>query len=167
MRFIRDETIQPNGEKGEYTYLDAIPGVVVLAVEDDAIYMIREYKYPIHKWIWNLFTGGINPKEDPLEVAKKELYEEGKISANKWKNLGIFYFAPGIESTYNHIFLATDLEINKFEINGTGNEAIIKIKKIPYEKVKAMINNDEIETGLVLGTLMKYFVFLENNTQSQ
>jgi ADP-ribose pyrophosphatase len=163
MRFIKNDVIHPNGVAGEYTFLDAIPGVVVIAIEDDSIYFIREFKYPIDKWIWNLFTGGIHEGQDPLTVAKDELFSEGKIRANKWVDLGVFFFAPAIETTYNHVFLATDLTIEKFEPDGEGDEAIKEMKKIPLNNIKKMIDQGKIESGLVLGALMKFFTYAENN----
>lgn len=163
MKLIRNEVIHPNGTKGEYTYLNAIPGVVVIAYQDDSIYFIREFKYPIDKWIWNLFTGGIHQGEDPLEIAKEELLNEGNITARKWIDLGSFFFAPAIETTYNHVYLATNLTIDVFKPNGEGDEAIQEIKKVPLFDVKEMINLGKIESGLVLGALMKFFTYNESN----
>lgn len=161
MKLIKNEVIHPNGIKGEYTYLEAIPGIVVLAYEDNSIYFIREFKYPIDKWIWNLFTGGLHEGEDSLKVAKEELYNEGKIIAEHWIDLGKFYFAPAIETTYNHVYIATNLKIGTFEPNGEGDEAIKEIKKVPFEEIKEMINSRKIESGLVLGALMKFFTYIE------
>ena len=163
MKFIRDEVIHPNGKKGEYTYLDAIPGVIVIPVQDDHIYMIKEFKYPINNWIWNLFTGGIKKGENPLDVAKNELMSEGAITASEWKYLGKFYFAPGIETTYNHIYLATSLTINKFKENGEGDELISVRSKFSNDEIKDMIKNDEIDSGLVIAALQKYFIYDARN----
>jgi ADP-ribose pyrophosphatase len=163
MKFIKNEVIHPNGTSGEYTYLDAIPGVVVIAYENDSIYLIKEFKYPINKWIWNLITGGINEGQNPLDVARNELKEEANIIANKWLDLGNFYTAPGIEITDNHTFLATELTVGEFHINGEGDEAINQIRKFNIAEIKEMIKIGEIHNGLVLAALMKFFNYLEKN----
>ena len=157
MKFIKNDVIHPNGAKGEYTVLDAIPGVVILALEDDSIFFIKEFKYPINKWIWNTFTGGIHEGESALDVAKNELREEGNIIANKWADLGHFYTAPGIELTDNFVFLATDLERGDFQKDGEGDEAIEQIQKFRFDEIKEMIKNGEIENGLTLAALMLFF----------
>jgi len=163
MKFVKNEVIHPNGAKGEYTYLDAIPGVVILAQEENSIYLIREFKYPINKWIWNLFTGGVNKGQEPLDVAKNELKEEGNIIANKWVELGHFYTAPGIEVTDNYVFLATGLVVGEFHKGGQGDEAIDQIQKIKYEEINLMIKNGEIENGLSLAALMMFFNYIKSD----
>ncbi len=159
IRIIEDKIIHPDGKHGIYAYMDAIPGVIVVVEDEKGIYFINEYNYPLKKWIWNLVTGGLGRSEDPLERAKAEVYEEMGITANNWVEIGKFYFAPAIESTYNHVFLATDLTVTENSSLGTGDEAIREVRKIPVEEIELMIKNGEIESGLVLGALMQYLLF--------
>ena len=163
MKLIENDVIHPNGTNGEYTYLDAIPGVVVIAYEDNSIFLIREFKYPIDKWIWTLITGGIDEGQNPLDVAKNELKEEANIIANKWLDLGNFYTAPGIEITDNYTYLATELSVGEFHTDGEGNEAINRIQKFNLDEIKNMITRGDIENGLALAALMKFFNYLEKN----
>lgn len=150
IRLIEDKVIRPDGSEGIYAYMDAIPGIVVIAEDNGEIFFINEYKYPIKKYIWNLVTGGLGREEDPLMRAKSELYEEMGIKAENWTE---------IESTYNHVFLARDLVVNEEHALGEGDEIIAEIKKISIQVIHEMIKNGEIENGLVLGALMQYFVY--------
>lgn len=163
MKLIRNDVIHPNGNKGEYTYMNAIPGVVIIAYEDNSIYLIQEYKYPIDKWIWNLITGGISDGLEPLNVAKDELREEANITANKWLSLGNFYTAPGIEITDNFTFLATELIVGDSQNNGEGDEAINQVRKVPMDEIKDMIMKGEIDNGIALAALMKFFTYIESH----
>ncbi len=157
MKFIEDKIIHPDGADGIYSYLNAIPGIIVIAQKDGRLLMINEYKYPLKQWIWNLITGGYQQGEDPLVRAKQELIEETGYSAKSWKHLGKFYFAPAIETTYNHCYLATDLILENKENLGEGDEAIREMKWFEIEEIMKMINSGEIVSGLVLGILMQYF----------
>jgi len=163
IRLIEDKVIRPDGSEGIYAYMDAIPGIVVIAEDNGEIFFINEYKYPIKKYIWNLVTGGLGREEDPLIRAKSELYEEMGIKAENWTDLGNFYTAPEIESTYNHVFLARDLVVNEEHALGEGDEIIAEIKKISIQGIHEMIENGEIDNGLVLGVLMQYFVYTKQS----
>lgn len=161
IRIIEDKIIHPDGKDGIYAYMDAIPGIIVVVEDSQGIYFINEYKYPLKKWIWNLVTGGLGREEDPLERAKAEVYEEMGITATDWIEIGKFYFAPAIESTYNHVFLARSLTVTESSSLGTGDEAIREIRKIPVAEIEEMIKNGQIESGLVLGALMQYFLYTQ------
>ena len=155
MRFYEDQIIHPDDTKGMYSYLNAIPGIIVIAEKDGKLLMINEYKYPIKQWIWNFITGGYHEGEDHLIRAKQELIEETGYNAKNWKYLGKFYFAPSIETTYNHCYLATgfDQEEGKEEL-GEGDEAIREMKWFTTDEILKMINSGVIVSGLVLGILM-------------
>ena len=167
LKLFEDEIIHPNGEPGIYTFVDAIPGIIVIAEENGQIYFIKEYKYPIKQWIWNLVTGGINEGDDPLQRAKDELYEETGLKAYSWKNLGKSFMAPGIASTYQFVYLAQDLELNENTHRGEGDEAISTIKKFSIPETKELIQNGELENGLALSALMRYFVYLEKESPNK
>lgn len=158
MKLIEDKIVHPDGSDGIYSYLNAIPGIIVIAKKDRKLLMINEYKYPLKQWIWNFVTGGYQEGEDPEVRAKTELLEETGYSAKNWKHLGKFYFAPAIETTYNHCYLATDLVLESTEKLGEGDEAIREIKWFEIKEIVNMINSGEIVSGLVLGILMQYFV---------
>jgi len=163
IRIIEDQIIHPDGQSGIYAYMDAIPGIVVIVEDEEGIYFINEYKYPLKKWIWNLVTGGLGRSENPLQRAKSEVYEEMGIKAEKWIEIGKFYFAPAIETTYNHVFLAQNLTVGNDHKLGLGDEAIRELKKFSVTEIRRMIKNGEIESGLVLGALMQYFVYTKQS----
>ena len=54
------------------------PGSVVLLPipEPGKIILIRQYRYTIDKWIWELPAGSLKPKEDPDKAAARECEEE-------------------------------------------------------------------------------------------
>jgi ADP-ribose pyrophosphatase len=54
-------------------------------------------------------AGRLDPGENPLQAAKRELIEETGCRARKWKKLAAFYASPGFVSEKMTIFLATGL----------------------------------------------------------
>ena len=87
---------------------------VMMAVDDrKRILLVRQYRLPAEKYLWELPAGKLDPGEKPLQAAKRELVEETGYRARTWKNLSSFWVSPGYVQERMTIFLATDLIAGK------------------------------------------------------
>lgn len=77
--------------------------------ETDTIYMVRQYRYPFGKLLWELPAGKLEPGEDPLVCARRELEEECGIQAKSWTKLLTTYPSPGYCAEILTIYLALSL----------------------------------------------------------
>jgi len=83
---------------------------VMMAVDaKKRILLVRQYRLPAAKAMWELQAGRLDPGENPLQAAKRELVEETGYRASKWKKLVSFYPSPGYVGEKMTIFLATGL----------------------------------------------------------
>lgn len=73
------------------------PGSVVLLPipEPGQIILIRQYRYTIDKWIWELPAGSLKVKEDPDTAAARECEEEIGLVPHKVTRLRGYYPTPG------------------------------------------------------------------------
>ena len=72
-----DKVIQPDKKSGSYTTIKLVPGVIVVAVDENEILCLeKEFNYVLGKDVLKPVTGGIEPGMTPLATAKKELKEE-------------------------------------------------------------------------------------------
>jgi ADP-ribose pyrophosphatase len=73
------------------------PGSVVLLPMPDSgrIILIRQYRYTIDQWIWELPAGSLKPNEDPELAAARECEEEIGLAPRKITRLGGYYPTPG------------------------------------------------------------------------
>jgi 8-oxo-dGTP pyrophosphatase MutT (NUDIX family) len=158
IKLREDVVVQPGGKKGIYAYLEKDTGAFIIAFnKDNFVYLTRQYRYPIKKIIFDL-PGGVTGDHDVLKNAKKELEEETGIKAKKWERLGGFYVAAGHETTYIHVYLATDLESQGQSTNfQEGDESIMKVVKIKVPKLKKMIADGQIECGITIAALNLFF----------
>lgn len=107
---IVDEVEYPSGNHTVREVAVHPGGAVVLAVfSDERIILIRQHRYPLDKFIWELPAGKLDSGEDPLHCAQRELEEETGYRAMKWEKLTSIYTTPGFCSEILHIYLATDL----------------------------------------------------------
>jgi len=89
------------------------PGAVaVLALDDaDRILMIRQYRHPVGRLLWEIPAGLRDvPGEAPWVTAARELMEEAGYRAKDWRVLADYYSSPGYSTERLRIFLARDLE---------------------------------------------------------
>ena len=95
-RVDRDKVIRPDGKPGTYTVVHLKPGVCVLALDDDGqVCLTEEFHYAVGRVTLEAVSGGIEPDEDPLETAKRELKEELGITAKEWRD-----FNPDMVENY-------------------------------------------------------------------
>jgi ADP-ribose pyrophosphatase len=83
---------------------------VMMAVDDrKRILLVRQYRLPAEKYLWELPAGTLDPGEKPLQTARRELAEETGYKARKWTKLASFFVSPGFVAERMTIFLATGL----------------------------------------------------------
>jgi len=83
---------------------------VMMAVDEKKrILLVRQYRLPAGKYLWELPAGSVDPGEKPLQTARRELIEETGYRARTWRKLASFYPSPGFVAERMTIFLATDL----------------------------------------------------------
>ena len=90
--------------RGKWEYVSRARGIkaaVILAVEDDHVLLVEQYRVPLGKACIELPAGLIGDDsegEDPLVAAGRELEEETGYRAERLDNLGEFYSSPGMVS---------------------------------------------------------------------
>jgi ADP-ribose pyrophosphatase len=94
---IREVVLHPGG-------VTAVP-----VLEDGRLLLIRQFRYPIGKYILELPAGKLDTGQPPLETVARELEEEIGYSAGSLKHECTFYTTPGISNELIHLFVATNL----------------------------------------------------------
>ncbi|MDQ1695755.1 MAG: 8-oxo-dGDP phosphatase [Frankiaceae bacterium] len=88
------------------------PGAVgIVAVDDDErVLFVRQYRHPVRRLLWEPPAGLLDEVgENPLEGAKRELYEEAHHEAARWDVLVDAFTSPGMTDEAVRIYLARDL----------------------------------------------------------
>lgn len=86
-------------DSGRLVRMDAVrhPGSVVLIPQPSPreVILIRQFRYVIDRWIWELPAGTLEPGEAPARAARRECEEEIGLRPGKVERLGAFYPSPG------------------------------------------------------------------------
>src|SRR5262245_38701399 len=87
------------------------PFALIFAVtKDGKVPFITQYKHGPRARSMELPAGYIEPGEDPLESAKRELLEETGLIAAEWKPLGAYFLDGNRWCGQSHMFLALEAE---------------------------------------------------------
>jgi ADP-ribose pyrophosphatase len=83
-------------------------GVIPLT-GDGEIVLVRQYRHPVERVLWEIPAGTAETGEDPRECALRELAEETGYRAERIAPLWTVYMTPGFCDEIMHFFLAQGL----------------------------------------------------------
>ncbi|HET6934351.1 MAG TPA: NUDIX hydrolase, partial [Candidatus Angelobacter sp.] len=100
---------------------------------------------------WELPAGTLDPGENPLAAAKRELLEETGYRAKKWKRALFFYVSPGFLTESMQVYLATGL--NKGEAQPEEDERI-SLRFFPVAQAVRMAITGKIIDAKTIASLL-------------
>ncbi|NEX61858.1 NUDIX domain-containing protein [Noviherbaspirillum galbum] len=108
---VQKDTIRlPDGKTTKREYIKHPGAVVVLPVFDDgSILLERQFRYPLRQVFIEYPAGKIDPGEESLACAKRELLEETGYTATEWQFVCTIHNAIAYSDEHLDIFLARGL----------------------------------------------------------
>lgn len=111
LNVFRDEVRLPDGKTGVREYIKHPGAVVVIPVcADGRLIFERQFRYPLRRAFLELPAGKLDPDEDILACARRELQEETGYEGDDWRHLGVMHPCIGYSNERIEIFLATGLK---------------------------------------------------------
>jgi ADP-ribose diphosphatase len=110
LKVQRDTVRLPDGRPTAREYIRHPGAVVILPLFDDGTVLLeRQFRYPLDRVFIELPAGKIDPDEDPLACAKRELQEETGYTATDWKFVCTIHNAIAYSDEHLDLFLARGL----------------------------------------------------------
>lgn len=110
LKVQRDTVRLPDGKQAAREYIRHPGAVVILPVfENGTVLLERQYRYPLHNVFIEFPAGKIDPGEDPLVCAKRELQEETGYTASDWQFVCTIHNAIAYSDEHLDIYLARGL----------------------------------------------------------
>lgn len=104
-----DEVERPDGARATREIVEHPGAVAILAWDGARLAMVRQWRHAAGDVLLEIPAGTMEPDEDPLATARRELAEEMGVAAESWTRGPAFYTAPGFCTERLTLFLATDL----------------------------------------------------------
>ena len=122
------------------------PGATVIMPRhaDGSLIVLQQYRHSIRKILLEFPAGTLEPGEDPLVCAKRELAEETGQLAQQWESLGELVPAPGFCDEIQHCFFATGLSPCDTNLD---DDEFIEIITMTSEEIAAAIQSGAMVDG--------------------
>jgi ADP-ribose pyrophosphatase len=138
----RDQVSLPDGKQAVREYLTHPGAVAILAILDDGrVLMERQYRYPIAKACLEIPAGKLDPKEDHLVCAQRELAEETGYIASKWSFIRRIHPVISYSTEFIDIYLAEGLVSGKSRLD---EEEFLDVFAAPLEQLLEWVEQGEI-----------------------
>lgn len=149
---VRSDSISDGGVEYERDVVVHNGSCVILPIfADGTIGLVRQYRHAAGKYLLELAAGTLEPGEDPLEGAKRELEEELGVTAAKWEKLCEFYVSPGFLTEKMHLFLASEITETAQKLE---DDEILTVEHHSLAALIQMIEKGEIEDAkTIIGLL--------------
>lgn len=159
LRLEVDEVLLPNGEQAVREVARHPGGVCVLPLHaDGTVELVKQFRYPYGEVILELPAGKLDPDEDPLAAAKRELSEETGLAAARWTDLGLFYPSVGFTDEVLHLYLAEDL--SQGPTHPDEDEFLLR-RRLPLDTLLEQVLSGAIPDGKTQVLVLKAKRYLE------
>ena len=162
IRVTHRNVINPSGNPGIYgvVHYKNIAIAIVPLDRNNHTWLVGQYRYTLDQYSWEIPEGGGPLGISVLESAKRELLEETGLTAGTWIEAGQLHLSNSVTDESGVIFVAKDLEQGVARPEDT---ELLKIRKVPFEKVVDMVLNGEITDALSVAAILKIKVMLDKN----
>ncbi|MCY0877045.1 MAG: NUDIX hydrolase [Firmicutes bacterium] len=149
----KDRVRLPNGKETDREVVLHPGAVAVLAIIEDDVLLVSQYRYPVQARLWEIPAGKLEPGEDPKSAAVRELAEETGYKAGKVKKLFTFFTTPGFSNEVLHLFLATDLVAGEAHPD---DDEFVDCERVSKEEISTLIATGDIVDAKTLLALVAF-----------
>ena len=141
-----DEVLLPNGKTAVREVADHVDGVAVLPLDErNNVLTVTQYRYVFGKTLLEIPAGKLDPGEDPVTGALRELKEETGAVPDIFLPLGaILFLARGLRMEEQH------LDPDEF----------LNVERVPFDEMVHRCMNGEIEDAKTVAAVLKTKVLL-------
>ena len=136
----------PNGTEHDVAIVRHAPSVVLIPIDGDGrVIIVRQYRAPLDREIWEFPAGRLDEGESAEDAARRECEEEIGVVPHRVERLGGFYAAPGFCDEELIFFRVSDLRPPPPDSpNKPDEDEDITTRTVPVAEVRAMLARGEI-----------------------
>lgn len=158
-RVTTDHIVEPSGKESTRDVVRHNGSVVILAIDstkskkDPWIVMERQYRHAARRFLWELPAGKLDPGEEALTGAQRELEEETGYRAKKWTPLVEYFASPGFLGESMKVFVAEGLTAGDAHPE---DDEDIELRLVKLSEILKAIRKGGIMDGKTLSCVLLY-----------
>jgi ADP-ribose pyrophosphatase len=151
LKVARDRIRLPDGAETAREYIRHPGAVVILPLlADGSVLLERQFRYPLDRVFVEFPAGKIDPGEDPLACAKRELQEETGYTATDWQFVCTIHNAIAYSDEHLDLYLARGLAAGPAQLD---DGEFLETFSATVPEMLAMVRRGEItDVKTVIGT---------------
>ncbi len=154
MDVVVDQIRFENGvEAQREVAVHASAAAVVPVTAEGKIIMVRQYRYAVEEDTLEIPAGLLEPGEDPLEGAKRELEEEIGQKPLHMEHLFRFYSSPGFTTEVLDVYLCDSMSPSHQHLDV---DEFIEIQEVTPAEAMRMITDGRIVDGKTVAAISYY-----------
>ncbi|MEU8258831.1 NUDIX hydrolase [Micromonospora inaquosa] len=155
---VTEEVTMPGGGTALRDLVRHVGAVAVVALDDAGqVVLIRQYRHPVGRHLWELPAGLMDVSGEELPAAAlRELAEEADLTAGQVDVLVDLHSSPGFTNEIVRVFLARDLaDVPVDERHERHDEeADLQVVRIDLDEAVAMVLAGEITNAAAVAGLL-------------
>ena len=158
-KVLKEEVREPNGHVSKKDIIRHNGSVVILAIDssrskkDPLVILERQYRHAAGQYLWEVPAGKIEPGEERLSGAQRELAEETGYTAETWTPLVRYFASPGFLGEWMQVYLAEGLTAGQAFPEP---DETLEIFALPLSTVEELIDSGQILDGKTLIAIAMY-----------
>lgn len=128
---------------------------VVPMKEDGTVVLIRQFRHAAGGFIYEIPAGKLNPGEDPLSCAARELEEEIGYRAATFSLLSSIFTAPGFADEVIHVYKATGLTQGRQQLD---RDEVLDVIEMPLADAIRKIEDGTIRDAKTIVGLQAVYI---------
>ncbi len=144
---VADVTL-PHGARSRMEVVRHPGSCVIVAMPDpDHVILVRQYRYPLDAFLWELPAGSLKPGEDPQAGAIRECEEEIRLVPTRVETMGKYYPTPGYCDEFMVLFRMTGLQEPKAgdPVAEQDEDEHIEVRTFSLQEARVMVRSGEIQ----------------------
>lgn len=156
---IYNEQVKESGKTLSRDIIRHNGSVVILPVDSSKsqrnpyIVLERQYRHAAGQFLYEVPAGKMEPGENRLRAAKRELLEETGYTARKWTHLTRYFASPGFLGEWMQVFLAEEL------VPGPScpeDDESIELLRVPLSELLRLIDRGQVQDGKTLVSVLSF-----------
>ena len=151
-----DEVALKGGQRATREIVDHPGAVAIVALQGEGdeqrVALVRQFRKAAEQFLLEIPAGTLEPGEEPLACAQRELLEETGLRARRWVHLQTFYTAPGFCTEKMWLYLAQDVQ--PVQESHTEDDEHIEVCFYTRPQVREMVRSGQFHDAKTLVGLL-------------